>query len=1211
MPIFQKSVTDLVRGIRSNKKSESEYINAQIAAIKEELKQPQLVKKVVAIQKLTYLQMMGYDMAWAAFNVIEVMSAPKFAYKRVGYLAASQSFNPETEVLMLATNLFKKDFAAANQYESGMAINCLANVCTEDLARDLASDIVAMLNNSKPYLRKKAVLVLYKIFLQFPEALRPAFPRLKSKLEDSDVSVISAAVNVICELARKNPKNYLSLAPVFFKLLTVSNNNWMLIKIVKLLGALTPHEPRLAKKLIGPMTNLINTTPAMSLLYECINTCTIGLNQHLPVIQLCVAKLRAFVEDPDQNLKYLGLLALGNIMVYHPRAVAEHRDLILKCLGDEDITIRTRALNLIPGIVSKKNLVDIVRTLMAYVPNAEGAYRDAIVAQVIRVCSQDSYAALRDFEWYISILVEMTRIRGTKHGRLIADQFLDVAIRVRVVRPYVVQNMVNLLLDPRFLADNPKGKDSISEVLYAAAWIVGEFAAELNNDYFVRVMQAIMQPRVSTLPPRIQGVYLQNAVKLFAEAVARFGLPSAAALTAPVDGDDADAQPAAARGLLIGDAAAPNDESPTNGSSAHPGHEVTNELASVFVARIPAFLQSTAEDVQERACSFQQVLAVVREALVAGTDPAIILPQVRALFKGKMNPVAPNAQSKVPVPAGLNLDAWINSPPDEALWESMYGDQAVSLNDSSAWGASPGMDPAFGAADRFVGMGSDTMSYGSTPAGGQSARSHDINYLGSGSSDPRIRDIDVSAIPIETLTIGANGEAQFGASGRRRRRRRRGAGLAVNAPAVKPVEYQVDTTYDMPEGISLEEDNPESEEEDEIAKALNIDLSAPLGADEVLPQRQHRVAGAPSSAAAAAQPAAQPVTIGRSGRRRRRRGAAAATVDTAQDAPAARQASTTSLIDLGAGPASPAAPAPAPAAPAASPIPVVDSSMDSPAPAPAAPAGKRRRRRRGGAAAAGSAAAPSATAASPGAAAPGGFAPKPMLKLLCGNPEFFINYTAQPNLTQPTQLLVAVNCANATADATISGIEFTVLDSMNMQLIKSPGADSLKTDITLFPGVNNVVPMTFAFQSFEVAQKLKGSVSYIKTMQSGGSTAGNLDFAFEFPPSSFVVAVPCTATDFAAICGGPTAHSAAKFTSTSSFTDAVSAIMGLLHVSLVDASPSAVSLYGRSVHNHHVALLVKDLGSGNMSIDCKCSDAGLGSQLVDEVVAHFDLQVMS
>lgn len=51
--------------------------------------------------------------------------------------------------------------------------------------------------------------------------------------------VQSAAVNVICELARKNPQNYLSLAPLFFKLMTSSSNNWVLIKIIKLVSIIS------------------------------------------------------------------------------------------------------------------------------------------------------------------------------------------------------------------------------------------------------------------------------------------------------------------------------------------------------------------------------------------------------------------------------------------------------------------------------------------------------------------------------------------------------------------------------------------------------------------------------------------------------------------------------------------------------------------------------------------------------------------------------------------------------------------------------------------------------------------------------------------------------------------------------------------------------------------------------------------------------------
>ena len=52
--------------------------------------------------------MLGYDMSWASFHIVEVMSSPKLLHKRAGYLAAAQSFQQDTDVLMLTTNLIKK-----------------------------------------------------------------------------------------------------------------------------------------------------------------------------------------------------------------------------------------------------------------------------------------------------------------------------------------------------------------------------------------------------------------------------------------------------------------------------------------------------------------------------------------------------------------------------------------------------------------------------------------------------------------------------------------------------------------------------------------------------------------------------------------------------------------------------------------------------------------------------------------------------------------------------------------------------------------------------------------------------------------------------------------------------------------------------------------------------------------------------------------------
>ena len=53
--IFKKSLTDLIRGIRSHKEDEASYINGCIEEIKQELKTNDKNVKSVAVQKLTYV----------------------------------------------------------------------------------------------------------------------------------------------------------------------------------------------------------------------------------------------------------------------------------------------------------------------------------------------------------------------------------------------------------------------------------------------------------------------------------------------------------------------------------------------------------------------------------------------------------------------------------------------------------------------------------------------------------------------------------------------------------------------------------------------------------------------------------------------------------------------------------------------------------------------------------------------------------------------------------------------------------------------------------------------------------------------------------------------------------------------------------------------------------------------------------------------------
>src|ERR1700712_134483 len=117
-----------------------------------------------------------------------------------------------------------------------LPIITLPHVITPSLALSVLSDLLPRMTHSHPTIRKKTIVTLYRLALVYPETLRPAWPKIKERLldEDEDPSVTSAIVNVVCELGWRRPQDFLPLAPRLFDLLVEGGNNWMAIKIIKL-----------------------------------------------------------------------------------------------------------------------------------------------------------------------------------------------------------------------------------------------------------------------------------------------------------------------------------------------------------------------------------------------------------------------------------------------------------------------------------------------------------------------------------------------------------------------------------------------------------------------------------------------------------------------------------------------------------------------------------------------------------------------------------------------------------------------------------------------------------------------------------------------------------------------------------------------------------------------------------------------------------------
>ncbi|CAN4088820.1 unnamed protein product [Withania somnifera] len=509
--LFQRSLEDLIKGLRLSIGDESSFISKSVDEIRREIKSTDHLTKSTALQKLTYLHSIhGVDMSWAAFHAIELSSSHSFNFKRIAYLAASLSFDPSTtDVILLLTHQLRKDLQSPNSHEVSLALNALYFVSTPDLARDLTPEIFTILNSSKGSTRKKAIAVTLRLFELYPDAVRLCFKRLVENLENSDPGIVSAVVGVFCELARKEPKSYLPLAPEFYKILVDSRNNWLLIKVLKIFVELAPLEPRLGKKLLEPICDHLRRTGAKSLAFECVRTIVSSFSEYESAVRLAVGKIKEFLHDDDPNLKYLGLQALTIVAPKHLWAVTENKDFVIKSLSDADANIKLEALQLVLAMVSEDNVMDICKVLINYALKSDPEFCNEILGCILLTCSRNVYEIIVDFDWYVSLLGEMARIPHCQKGEEIENQLVDIGMRVKDARPELVRVGRSLLIDPALL-----GNPFMHRILSAAAWVSGEYVRFSKNP--LELVEALLQPRTSLLPSSIKAVYIQSAFKVLA-----------------------------------------------------------------------------------------------------------------------------------------------------------------------------------------------------------------------------------------------------------------------------------------------------------------------------------------------------------------------------------------------------------------------------------------------------------------------------------------------------------------------------------------------------------------------------------------------------------------------------------------------------------------------------------------------------------------------
>jgi AP-3 complex subunit delta-1 len=163
------------------------------------------------------------------------------------------------------------------------------------------------------------------------------------------------------------------------------------------------------------------------------------------------------------------------------------------------------------------------------------------------MCRDEKYYLVSDFAWYISVLLDLAVMQGSLHGKEVADQLIEICLRVDSIRPFAVEKMLSMLLNDTLFFG--QARSTVAEVLKSAAWILGEycsFISLISQEATFRIegidgeetlsvwqhqalhfliIRALINPKATNLSYSTQVIYLQAAFKLFVSASESCSLP--------------------------------------------------------------------------------------------------------------------------------------------------------------------------------------------------------------------------------------------------------------------------------------------------------------------------------------------------------------------------------------------------------------------------------------------------------------------------------------------------------------------------------------------------------------------------------------------------------------------------------------------------------------------------------------------------------------
>lgn len=366
------------------------------------------------------------------------------------------------------------------------------------MSRDLFPEVETIIASSNPYVRRKAALCAMRICRKVPDLQEHFLDKAKLLLNDRNHGVLLSGLTLVIslcetdeELGEEDENGVTGGVVAMFRPLTGSlvkvlkglsqsgyapehdvtgiTDPFLQVKILRLLRVLGRGDAETSEQINDILAQVATNTEASknvgnAILYEAVLT-ILEIEADSALRVLGVNILGKFLANKDNNIRYVALNTLLKVVAIEPNAVQRHRNTILDCLRDPDISIRRRALDLSFTLINESNVRVLIRELLAFLEVADNEFKPIMTSQI--GVAADRFAPNK--RWHVDTMLRVLKLAGNYVKEQILSSFVRLIATTPDLQTYCAQKLYAAL------------REDISQegLNLAGAWVIGEYGDAL------------------------------------------------------------------------------------------------------------------------------------------------------------------------------------------------------------------------------------------------------------------------------------------------------------------------------------------------------------------------------------------------------------------------------------------------------------------------------------------------------------------------------------------------------------------------------------------------------------------------------------------------------------------------------------------------------------------------------------------------------------